>query len=149
MRNSVILLFIFHTCFLSVMAQELDYYPKQNKDVSDSDYRYGMTILEETYTQIKKNNETLNYVNYWNLAVAYKTLKVGDIPFVKEALAKSRGLHPQNFASIFIDSSKGENVWHGYLTEEEFKTLYTECQEVVAKSLEFAQNPKTPKPQNP
>lgn len=108
-----------------MFSQKIDYYPEQKISVSESDYKYGLTILGETYKQIKKNNGNLNYVNYWNLAVAYMTLKEENGALVKSFLEKSLSLNIMNFSSIFIDSSKGVNIWVEYLSEDEFKKFYS------------------------
>lgn len=120
----------------SVMSQTLDYYPTQNSEVSDSDYKYGITILKETYAQIKMNNGDFNYVNYWNLAIAYMTLDVKEPVLVKSFLEKSRALNSYNFSSIFIDSSNGKNIWTGYLSDDEFDAIYEESKLYINKSTD-------------
>lgn len=120
----IIALFLIYNS--NVMTQTLDYYPIQNPNITDADYKYGTTILKETYSQIKKNDGELNYVNYWNLAVAYMTLEESDIALVRFFLKKSRSLNVYNFSSIFIDSSKGVNIWIGFLEDDEFFEIYSE-----------------------
>ena len=124
MRMICVLIFVMGFLYTPmVMAQKLDYIPEQHADVSDADYKYGVTILQETYKQIRNNNGELHYVNYWNLALAYMILKVDDKAAVKTYLGKSQQLNLYNFSEIFIDASKGKNIWKGYLTDSEFETI--------------------------
>lgn len=129
-KSCVFLLFFLTS---TIMAQKVDYYPKQNPNVSNENYRYGTTILDETYKQIKKNNGVLHYVNYWNLAIAYMTLKVDHVEDVKFFLEKSKQLNPANFSELFLDSSNGKNVWNGFISDAEFNDLYASSLEYVKK----------------
>lgn len=133
MKTLYIIIILLLTNVSFCMAQKLDYYPPQKENVSDNNYEYGTAILKETYAQIRKNNGELHYVSYWNLAVAYMTLKHDDKEFVINALKKSRKLNLVNFSDIFADASDGTNNWEGYLTDEEFNALYNQSLAVLEK----------------
>ncbi len=112
------------------MAQNLDYYPEQKEGVSDNDYKYGITILEETYNLVKKDRGVFNYADYWNLAIALSKLK-DNVDLVRKYLFKSKELNNRNFSIIFLELGSDKEDWKGYLSSNEFESLKSESLKII------------------
>ena len=116
-----------------MMAQQLDYFPKQRPDVSDEDYQHARMVLEETYAKIKKYGDELTYADYWNISMAYFTTKEDAAKF-RELLYKSKEMAPRKFAEVFLKEDFGGSdpaKWEGYLTENEFYAIREDCKAIL------------------
>jgi hypothetical protein len=104
--------------------------------VSDSDYQYGVTILNDTYTKVKRDNGNYTYADYWNLAVAFSRLK-GDTLLIRKYLDKSKSLNPVSFAKIFLEVGGNEKTWEYSLSKDEYTELKDECLKIKNSSPEY------------
>lgn len=107
---------------LSVEAQQLDYYPDRKPGVSTADYDMAKQILSETYEQVKRDNGTFTYADYWNLAIAFKRMDQ-DVATVRQFLFKSKELDPEKFVKIFAKLGGTEQSWRKYLTAAEHASV--------------------------
>ena len=100
--------------------------PDQLSEVSDEDYRYVNKILEETVADIKKNKGKYNYVNYWNLAVAY-AISQQSADEVAGFLRSSRQLDPHSFALLlsYDEAQRSIKRWRDLLGDELFIHITT------------------------
>lgn len=127
-----------------MMAQQLDYYPEQREGVSDKQYQYACMILEETYKGVRKDNGVYNYVDYWNLAMAYIILKEPRDQF-RTFFFKSKEMNPKNFAQIFLSpdfGGKDASKWEGYLSQSEHEGLLAEARQIAATANQSSTKPK-------
>lgn len=136
MRRLLFLLAIFLLPSVS-HSQAIPRVPDQLPEVSDEEYRYAVKILEETVAGIKKNQGEYNYIDYWNLAVAYAICRQsGDK--IADFLQSSRQLDPHSFALLLsydVAKPRIEN-WRELLGDERFKYITTSEVEIPSDVLQ-------------
>lgn len=112
------------------MGQQIDHYPPQKSNVSDDKFKMANRILEETYSQVKKNKGEFNYANYWNLSVAYSLLKQ-EKKEVRDLLNLSKAKDPFNFSLLFSNNKNKRINWGDYFTDDEFALILSESERIV------------------
>lgn len=98
--------------------------------ISEKDYKYGIMILTETYKQVKNDNNVFLSADYWNLAIAYRSLGF-DKRIVLDFLDKSKNQDIYRFSYCFISIGGNKNEWEDYLLESEYDNIYDDCMEVL------------------
>ena len=107
--------------------------------ISEKDYKYGIMILTETYKQVKNDNNVFLSADYWNLAIAYRSLGF-DKRIVLDFLDKSKNQNIYKFSYFFISFGGDTNEWEGYLIDSEYDSLYNDCMEVLINNPKLIEN---------
>jgi len=103
----------------SVVAQTIGFIPDKLPAVETKEYDFAVRVLEETYETIRQNNGEFNYINYWNLALAY-TMCMQPQDEVAHFISESVRLNPLSFHQLAGKSIAEPTVadWRKYLGEE-------------------------------
>jgi hypothetical protein len=82
-------------------ASQLSFIPPKPDNVSESDYRRGRLMLENSYTQTNNAKNGIVAADYWNIAVAY--LIMGQPKdTVYNFLVKSKTIDSSDFCRIAL-----------------------------------------------
>lgn len=122
---------------LTSSAQIAQRIPEQLPEVSEEDYRLAVKILEETFADIKKDKGEYDYVNYWNLAVAYAICQQSPDE-IAGFLRASRELHPLSF-SLLLSYDEARPIikeWRELLGDELYTSITEDSIDIPSKILQ-------------
>jgi len=109
---SIILMTIYVDTTINAQEIEVNYYPPKLETVSAKNYNKGVRNLAYAYAEIEENtSRTLDYVDYWHVAVAYIYMGVNK-DTVYNLLLKSKENNKEGFCIILNMQLKegGENM---------------------------------------
>jgi hypothetical protein len=118
-------------------ASQLSFIPPKPDNVSESDYRRGRLMLENSYTQTNNAKNGIVAADYWNIAVAY--LIMGQPKdTVYNFLVKSKTIDSSDFCRIalYANNSYGgiENTKFYKVLGNRYKVLIESCATMEIKS---------------
>ncbi|SDF26277.1 hypothetical protein [Cellulophaga baltica] len=128
--NNYLITFLAFCCISTCYAQQYDFYPKNENDVSMSNFILANTILEETVTQVNERNGSYNYANLWNIGVAYQLLGK-DAKVIKEILERSKKADPYYFSLTFVNPDNYYSKWKGTFSEKEYEQWHESALEII------------------
>ncbi len=118
-------------------SSQFSYIPPKPENISESEYRRGRLMLENSYTQTKSAKNGVVAADYWNIALAY--LIMGQPKdTVYNFLVKSKNIDSSDFCRIalYANNSYGgiENIKFYKVLGNRYKVLIESCATMEIKS---------------
>ncbi len=117
-------------------SSQFSYIPPKPENISESEYRRGRLMLENSYTQTKSAKNGVVASDYWNIAMAYLTMGQPR-DSVYNFLLKSRTIDPPGFCKIasYVNKYYGgiENVKFHKELGDQYKQLIDGCSSIEIK----------------
>lgn len=124
--------------FLIILVSEVahsqeNFIPSRPDHVSESEYRRGSLILENSYKQLAENNYHIVYADYWNFAMAYSIMGQPK-ELIYDFLVKAKFENKKSFCQLIErhhDRTKGVDSSRFYkLLGEDYTQLIADCLQV-------------------
>jgi hypothetical protein len=127
---------------LTEIYSQFNYYPPKPKEVSESAYKNGKLILENSYGQIKNASNGVVAIDYWNVAVAYFQMgQSGDT--IYNLLLNAKIKDEESFCSLAqIDGKRKNGIEHTQF----YKLLGNSYQYLIEGCERFDQKKTTSDP---
>jgi hypothetical protein len=115
--------------------QIINYEPKQNSNVTDDDYNYGLMILGDIKNGVKNDPANFNLTNYFNVLSAFLTLKESE-ENIKLAFRKFVDAEGSCDYVVSFESSIRKNKKFDIIIDEYDKQLLI-CKQTVNEEEEL------------
>ncbi|UXE66454.1 MAG: hypothetical protein KA713_18700 [Chryseotalea sp. WA131a] len=131
--------------FLIILVSEVahsqeNFIPSRPDHVSESEYRRGSYILENSYKQLAENNYHIVYADYWNFAMAYSIMGQPK-ELIYDFLVKAKFENKKSFCQVIElhhDRTKGVDSSRFYkLLGEDYIQLIADCSQVNTTEESF------------
>lgn len=112
---------------------EVDYYPAKSESVSTETYIKGIKELDYAYYDFKRREaNTMDYIDYWRIAVAYSYLGI-DKDNIYKILLKSKNNNKKGVCIILNHFDTNNNYFKSFL-EDDYQKLKGDCSGYEIKS---------------